>query len=64
MIQFVEKMLQKLSKIDFHQPSYHQFDPCSEFMIRLRLRFLELLAMTGRQHEVIEEVRKENYPLD
>ena len=33
-------------------------------MLGLRLRFLELLAITGRQQQIIEEVRKENYPLD
>ena len=40
------------------------FDPCSEFMLGLRLRYLELLAGTGQQWRVLEEVRKENYPLD
>lgn len=34
------------------------------FMLELRLRYLELLAVTGRQQQILEEVRKENYPLD
>ena len=67
LIKFVESILQKLTKnkeIDYHKKQFRQYDPCSEFMLGLRLRFLELLAITGRQQQIIEEVRKENYPLD
>lgn len=33
-------------------------------MLGLRLKFLRLLAITGRQNEILVEVQKESYPLD
>ena len=64
LVGFAEKMLGKLGALDCSRKEWRVFDSTSEFMLGLRLRYLELLAGTGQQWWVLEEVRKDNYPLD
>lgn len=33
-------------------------------MINLRLKYLQLLAVTGRQSQILEQIKQEDYPLD